>query len=133
MRIPTRKIRPAAQTRKTVVTSAIAAASRLCQAGTPGGIETRAVMTIGAEHGKNEIAVASGPDGSWMMFPSTNIGSMTSSITGMIIDCASLMFVTAAPAATNIEPYIIVPRIVKNRNHRIDAVEMYDAMPCVTA
>ena len=101
----------------------------LIETGTPGGIATRAVITIGAEKGKNDMAVASRPDGSWMMFASTNIGIMIRSMTGMIIDWASLMFVTAAPAATNIEPYIIVPRTVKKRNQRITVLEMEEAMP----
>src|ERR1039458_6161351 len=123
MRMPTRKIRPAAHTKTIVAASAATAATIGCHTGTPGGIVNRMIITVGADSGKNDIATATTPEGFCSTGPSTNIGKATSNITGMMKLCTSLIFEQAAPAAAKSEPYMNVPTIVKKKNQAIDCPE----------
>src|SRR5579884_4185833 len=106
MRMPTRKIRPAAQTQASVVSITNPTPRTGCHDGTPGGTDWRKIMSIGVEKGKNERLYATVLLGSCKTLPMRNIGSMARSMTGHNRFCVSFISVQAAPMAMNSEPYI---------------------------
>ena len=70
-------------------------------------VDSRIIVTIGAEVGKNVPVSPTTPCGSFSSGPTRNIGSTTISIIGVISACASFTLVAAAPAQMNSEPYIM--------------------------
>src|SRR5437667_11174285 len=106
MRMPTRKMRPAAYTHKAVAASTTATPATGCHQAMPGGTACRVIINIGVDGGKNEAAVANMPLGCSMTGTSTKSGKQATNITGSSNDCVSFMSVHAAPIAMKSEPYI---------------------------
>src|SRR5262245_57356415 len=96
-RMPTRNTRPAAKTQSSVETRTIATPTSGCHIGIPGGTAWRITISIGVAGGKSDIVSAIVEFGSRTMLSHTNIGDTSSSMTGVIMLCASFMSVTAAP------------------------------------
>src|SRR5205809_1079794 len=109
--MPTRKIRPAAQTQANVVANTTATPRIGSHHGMPGGIDCRAIISIGVDGGKYDMLTARPPSGSRMMLVSTNIGKQITNITGMSSDCDSLASVDAAPTAIKTEPNISTAKV----------------------
>src|SRR5712692_335130 len=104
-----------------------------CHQGTPGGMDCRAIISIGVDTGTNEIAVASGPLGSLTTDPRANIGRQIISTTGMSSVCVSLMSVQAAPMAMKSEPYISTANIWYTTNQRSTVGGRYSVTSNCTA
>src|SRR5690606_33245691 len=63
IRMPTRKMRPAAHTRNTVAARTMATEAKTCQSGGPGGIASRIIITNGVTVGNIDMPTASGESG----------------------------------------------------------------------
>src|SRR5215467_14627725 len=115
--MPTRKIRPAAKTQMRVAAKTRIIPESGCQIGTPGGTDCLTIMSIGVRGGMRDIASANVEFGSRTTLNHTNIGLTSSSMTGVIMLCASFMSVTEAPIAMKIEPNIKMASDRKAINH----------------
>src|SRR6476661_1770287 len=84
---------------------AVSATDRtICQAGGPGGSMMRNSMRNGVAVGTSDRPIAIGLSGALMIANHVIHGSIMISIAGVIIPCASLRSVQAAPMVMKIDP-----------------------------
>src|SRR5689334_13959051 len=111
-------MRPAAKTQTRVAASTKTTPERGCQIGTPGGTDCRTIMSMGVSGGIRDMTTAIVEFGSRTTLNHTNIGQTSSSMTGVIMLCASFMSVTEAPIAMKIEPNINTASARNATNHQ---------------